>query len=163
MLGLEPDFHAKIDVHVHFPEFIRKDGPSAGVTMATSLASALMKVPVRRDVAMTGEITLRGRVMEIGGLKEKLLAAHRAGIRTVLVPRDNRKDLREVPRRVLKAMRIVLVSHVDDVLREALALDDAAARFPQLRSLVEYRFGEVLVSNPPAGLEAISGEPAQVH
>ncbi len=147
-LGLEPDFHAKIDVHVHFPEFIRKDGPSAGVTMATSLASALMKIPVRRDVAMTGEITLRGRVLEIGGLKEKLLAAHRAGIRTVLVPRDNRKDLREVPRRVLKAMRIVLVSHVDDVLREALALEDSTVHFPQVRTLVEYRFGEVVITNP---------------
>jgi ATP-dependent Lon protease len=161
-LGLEPDFHAKIDVHVHFPEFIRKDGPSAGVTMATSLASALMKVPVRRDVAMTGEITLRGRVLEIGGLKEKLLAAHRAGIRTVVVPRDNRKDLREVPRRVLKAMRIVLVSHVDDVLREALALDDGDVRFPQTRSIVEYRFGEVVVSNPPA-VAAVEGGAAAVH
>jgi ATP-dependent Lon protease len=161
-LGLEPDFHAKIDVHVHFPEFIRKDGPSAGVTMATSLASALMKVPVRRDVAMTGEITLRGRVLEIGGLKEKLLAAHRAGIRTVVVPRDNRKDLREVPRRVLKAMRIVLVSHVDDVLREALALEDGDMRFPQTRSIVEYRFGEVVVSNPPVVAEAEGGA-AAVH
>ena len=130
--------------------------------MATSLASALMKVPVRRDVAMTGEITLRGRVLEIGGLKEKLLAAHRAGIRTVVVPRDNRKDLREVPRRVLKAMRIVLVSHVDDVLREALALDDGDVRFPQTRSIVEYRFGEVVVSNPPA-VAAVEGGAAAVH
>ncbi len=159
-LGLEPDFHAKVDVHVHFPEFIRKDGPSAGVTMATSLASALMRIPVRRDLAMTGEITLRGRVLEIGGLKEKLLAAHRAGIRTVLVPRDNRKDLREVPRRVLKAMRIVLVSHVDDVLREALAAEDAAVRFPQTRPLVEYRFGEVIMTEPPIHAAAEVTEPA---
>ena len=124
MLGLEPDFYQKVDVHVHFPEFIRKDGPSAGVTMATSLASALIKVPVRRDLAMTGEITLRGRVMPIGGLKEKLLAAHRAGITTVVIPKENRKDLREVPRRVLKAMRIVLVEHMDDVLREALCVPE---------------------------------------
>ncbi len=121
-LGLEPDFYQKVDVHVHFPEFVRKDGPSAGVTMATSLASALIKVPVKRDLAMTGEITLRGRVMPIGGLKEKLLAAHRSGITTVIVPKENRKDLREVPRRVLKATRIVLVDHMDDVLREALCL-----------------------------------------
>ena len=121
-LGLEPDFYQKVDVHVHFPEFVRKDGPSAGVTMATSLASALIKVPVKRDLAMTGEITLRGRVMPIGGLKEKLLAAHRSGITTVIVPKENRKDLREVPRRVLKATRIVLVEHMDEVLREALCL-----------------------------------------
>jgi ATP-dependent Lon protease len=92
----------KLDVHVHFPEFVPKDGPSAGVTMATSIASALMKIPVRRTVAMTGEITLRGRVMPIGGLKEKMLAAHRAGITTILVPKENRKDLREIPKRVLQ-------------------------------------------------------------
>ena len=116
-------------MHVHFPEFVRKDGPSAGVTMATALASALMKVPVRRDLAMTGEITLRGRVMPIGGLKEKLLAAHRGGITTVIVPKENRKDLREVPRRVLKALRVVLVEHMDDVLREALVLPDPDAVF----------------------------------
>src|SRR4029078_2945192 len=102
ILGLEPDFYQKVDVHVHFPEFMRKDGPSAGVTMATSLASALIKMPVKRDLAMTGELTLRGRVMAIGGLKEKLLAAHRAGITTVVIPRENRKDLREVTRLATK-------------------------------------------------------------
>jgi ATP-dependent Lon protease len=112
---------------------------------------------------MTGEITLRGRVLEIGGLKEKLLAAHRAGIRTVLVPRDNRKDLREVPRRVLKAMRIVLVSHVDDVLREALALEDSTVRFPQVRPVVEYRFGEVVVTDPIAAATVEGSEPLAVH
>jgi ATP-dependent Lon protease len=145
VLGLEPDFYAKVDVHVHFPEFVRKDGPSAGVTMATSLASALAKVPVKRDLAMTGELTLRGRVMAIGGLKEKLLASHRAGITTVVIPRDNRKDLREVPRRVLKATRIVLVEHMDEVLREALSLPDPDAVFGPPRESWEYIDGELVV------------------
>ncbi|MEO6418596.1 MAG: endopeptidase La, partial [Polyangiaceae bacterium] len=145
ILGLDPDFYQKVDVHVHFPEFIRKDGPSAGVTMATSLASALIKVPVKRDLAMTGEITLRGRVMPIGGLKEKLLAAHRSGITTVVVPKENRKDLREVPRRVLKAIRVVLVEHMDEVLREALVLPDPEAVFGPARETMEYRDGELVV------------------
>jgi ATP-dependent Lon protease len=145
ILGLEPEFYAKVDVHVHFPEFIRKDGPSAGVTMATSLASALIKIPVKRDLAMTGELTLRGRVMAIGGLKEKLLAAHRAGITTVVVPRENRKDLREVPRRVLKATRVVLVEHMDEVLREALCLPDPDAVFGPPRESWEYIDGELVV------------------
>ena len=148
MLGLETEFYQKVDVHVHFPEFIRKDGPSAGVTMATSLASALTKVPVRRDLAMTGEITLRGRVMPIGGLKEKLLAAHRSGITTVVVPRENRKDLREVPRRVLKATRIVLVEHMDDVLREALCYPDPDAIFGPRKDIMEYRDGELWTGDP---------------
>ncbi|MGB0678088.1 MAG: S16 family serine protease, partial [Polyangiales bacterium] len=123
VLGLPEDFYQQVDVHVHFPEFVPKDGPSAGITMATSIASALIKAPVRRDVAMTGEITLRGRVLPIGGLKEKLLAAHRASVRTVLVPRDNEKDLNEVPKRVLRALRIILVEHMDQVLRAALNAD----------------------------------------
>ena len=122
--GLDQKFSENIDIHVHFPECaIPKDGPCAGVTMATALVSALIKVPVRRDVAMTGEITLRGRVLPIGGLKEKLLAAHRAGIKTVLIPQENRKDLRDIPKRVRDQLRIVLVEHVDDVLREALLLE----------------------------------------
>ncbi len=146
ILGLEPEFYQKVDVHVHFPEFIRKDGPSAGVTMATSLASALMKIPVKRDLAMTGEVTLRGRVLPIGGVKEKLLAAHRAGISTLVLPRENRKDLREVPRRVLKATRIVLVEHMDEVLREALCLPDADAVFGPPKERWEYRDGEFVVT-----------------
>jgi ATP-dependent Lon protease len=146
-LGLEEEFYQKVDVHVHFPEFIRKDGPSAGVTMATSLSSALIKVAVKRNLAMTGELTLRGRVMPIGGLKEKLLAAHRSGITTVIVPKENRKDLREVPRRVLKATRIVLVDHMDEVLREALCLADPDALFGPARPTMEYRDGELYV--PP--------------
>jgi ATP-dependent Lon protease len=142
-LRLEADFYQKVDVHVHFPEFFPKDGPSAGVTMATTVASALTRIPVRSNVAMTGEITLRGRVMPIGGLKEKLLAAHRNGIDTVLIPKDNRKDLREVPRRVLKGLRLVLVEHMDDVLREALALDDPEEMLGPRADLVEYRQGEL--------------------
>ena len=157
-LGLEPEFYQKVDVHVHFPEFIRKDGPSAGVTMATSLASALIKIPVRRDLAMTGELTLRGRVMPIGGLKEKLLAAHRSGISTVIVPRENRKDLREVPRRVLKATRIVLVEHMDEVLREALCLPDPSQLFGPPRETMEYRDGELVVG--PAIVPPAASDPA---
>ncbi len=142
VFGLEPDFYSKIDVHIHFPEgAIPKDGPSAGITIATSLVSALIKQPVRKDVAMTGEITLRGRVLAIGGLKEKLLAAHRGEIRTVIVPRENRKDIREVPRRVLKHMRIVLVEHMDDVLREALCVADADSLVGKRTRPMEYREG----------------------
>jgi ATP-dependent Lon protease len=146
LLGLPKDFFQNSDFHIHFPEFIPKDGPSAGVTIATSIASALMRIPVRRNVAMTGEITLRGRVMPIGGLKEKMLAAHRAGIDTVLIPKDNRKDLREIPRRVLSATRIVLIEHADEVLREALCLSDPDAIFGKRIPPLEYVDGR-LVSN----------------
>jgi ATP-dependent Lon protease len=150
-LGLEKDFYQKVDVHVHFPDFVRKDGPSAGVTMVTAIVSALMKVPVRHDLAMTGEITLRGRVMPIGGLKEKLLAAHRGGIRTVVLPKENRKDLRDVPRRVLKALRLCLVEHVDDVLREALVLPDTDAVFgPRSEGVLIYVDGEPVVAGAPS-------------
>ena len=118
--------------------------------MATSIASALTRVPVRNEVAMTGEITLRGRVMPIGGLKEKILAAHRNGITTVLVPKENRKDLREIPRRVLKALRVVLVEHMDDVLREAMAFPDPDTMFGLRRPLIEYRNGELIEEDGPA-------------
>jgi ATP-dependent Lon protease len=124
-LGLDKDFYQKIDIHLHIPEgAIPKDGPSAGVTIATSLVSALTGTLVRHDLAMTGEITLRGRVLPIGGLKEKILAAHRAGIKKVLFPEENVKDLQEVPTEVLKAIQVESVSHVDEILRKALILDD---------------------------------------
>jgi ATP-dependent Lon protease len=122
--GIDRRFAETCDIHIHLPEgAIPKDGPSAGVTMATALVSALSKIPVRRDVAMTGEITLRGRVLPIGGLKEKTLAAHRAGMKTVLIPRENRKDLREIPKKIRDQLRIIPVEYVDDVLREALLLE----------------------------------------
>jgi ATP-dependent Lon protease len=124
-LGLGREFYSKVDIHVHLPEgAIPKDGPSAGITMATAIASALLKIPVRKDVAMTGEITLRGNVLPIGGLKEKLLAAHRGKIKSVLIPKENEKDLKEIPAKILRELAIVLVGHMDDVLKHALVLDD---------------------------------------
>jgi ATP-dependent Lon protease len=120
--GIVKDFNRRLDVHVHIPEgAIPKDGPSAGITLATALISALARVPVRRDVAMTGEITLRGKVLPIGGVKEKVLAAHRAGIKSILLPRDNEKDLADIPKNVLDAMNLYLVSSMDEVLKHALA------------------------------------------
>lgn len=133
-LGLRSDFHTRVDIHVHFPEAaLPKDGPSAGVTMATSLVSALCGIPVRRDVAMTGEITLRGRVLAVGGLKEKLLAAHRAGIKKALIPAPNRNDLEEIPQSVREAMEIIPVETIDEVLGHALALADPALFLQRLR------------------------------
>ncbi len=121
LLGIDPETFEKTDVHVHVPEgAIPKDGPSAGITVATALVSAFTGVPVRADVAMTGEITLRGRVLPVGGIKEKLLAAYRAGIRTVLLPEENEKDLEEIPEDVREEMDFVLVNHMDAVLERTL-------------------------------------------
>jgi ATP-dependent Lon protease len=138
--GLAVDFYRLVDVHVHFPEgAIPKDGPSAGITMATSLVSALLRVPVRSDVAMTGEITLRGRVLPVGGVKEKILAAHRAGVTTVLIPHENEKDLNDIPKRVLSALTIELVSHMDQVLRLALMIDEPEAFLAQPSEALDWR------------------------
>jgi ATP-dependent Lon protease len=126
--GIPREFNRKVDVHIHVPEgAIPKDGPSAGITMCTALVSALTRVPVRRDVAMTGEITLRGKVLPIGGVKEKLLAAHRIGVAVAILPRENEKDLADVPKNVLEGLQVQLVDHVDEVLKIALIPPDAPA------------------------------------
>ena len=135
-LGLAPDFYQQLDVHVHVPELWGVDGPSAGITIATAVVSAVTGIPVRRTIAMTGEITLRGQVRPIGGLKEKLLAAHRAGIRTVLIPADNEPHLQDVPSRVLEDLRIQPVHHMDEVLVAALAVDNPDDLF-DLRKAVQ--------------------------
>ena len=135
--GIPKDFYRRLDLHIHVPEgAIPKDGPSAGITMATSLVSALTQIPVRCDVAMTGEITLRGKVLPIGGVKEKLLAAHRAGIRTLILPKDNQKDLADIPANIKDEFTIHFVENMDEVLKVALThkptplVEDAAGAVP---------------------------------
>lgn len=132
-LGLSPEFYQKLDIHIHVPEgAIPKDGPSAGITMATSMISSLMQLPIRNDLAMTGEITLRGRVLPIGGLTEKLLAAKRGNIKTVLIPKENERELSEVPARIVKSLEIVLVENVDEVFEKALVLPKGDKLFKNL-------------------------------
>jgi ATP-dependent Lon protease len=144
-LGLDENFHKNLDIHIHYPEgAVPKDGPSAGITAATCLVSALTKVPVRSDVAMTGEITLRGRVLPIGGFKEKILAAHRGRVKTVIMPMENRKDIHEIPSRVLKSMRLVLVEHMDQVINEALANKDITRQFSDSAATMIYQEGQLV-------------------
>ena len=129
-LAIDEKFYRKYDIHIHIPEgAIPKDGPSAGISMCTSLVSALSKCAVHRDMAMTGEITLRGRVLPIGGLKEKIIAAHRGGIKKVLIPKENAKDLKDVPKSISNQVEIALVEHMDEVLSHALILDDGTSIF----------------------------------
>lgn len=130
MLKLPDNFYEKVDIHIHVPEgAIPKDGPSAGITLATAIVSALTRKPVNRSIAMTGEITLRGRVLPIGGLKEKILAAHRGGVSKVLIPLENKKDIEEIPAKILKKVELVLVEHMDQVLQEALILEEGEELF----------------------------------
>ncbi|MDP2682767.1 MAG: endopeptidase La [Deltaproteobacteria bacterium] len=150
VLGIEKDLYQKVDIHIHVPEgAIPKDGPSAGIAMATAIASALMKVPVKKDIAMTGEITLRGKVLPIGGLKEKILAAHRGLIPKVLVPKENEKDIKDIPSSVLKKVEIIFVGHMDDVLKAALVLERPDEIFKKAQEKDIYQ------------KEGISGTPAQ--
>jgi len=129
--GLPRDFYRNLDIHLHIPEgAIPKDGPSAGITMATTIASALTKIPVRGDVAMTGEITLRGKVLGIGGLKEKLMAAHRHGITEAIMPRDNEKDLPDIPEPIRNTMKLHFVEWMDEVLKIALEREIIALPMP---------------------------------
>jgi ATP-dependent Lon protease len=129
-LLIDEKFHRKLDIHIHIPEgAIPKDGPSAGIAMCTSLVSALTKRPVYRDVAMTGEITLRGRVLPIGGLKEKLIAAHRGGVKRVIIPKENQKDLKDVPKSIMGQMDIIFAEHMDEVLTHALILREGESLF----------------------------------
>jgi ATP-dependent Lon protease len=120
-LGIDTEFYKNVDIHIHVPEgAIPKDGPSAGISMCTSIVSALTRRPVSRSIAMTGEITLRGRILPIGGLKEKILAAHRGEIRKVLIPKENEKDLKDIPNMISKEIEIMAVEEMDEVLAESL-------------------------------------------
>jgi ATP-dependent Lon protease len=158
LLGLETDFYQKNDVHVHVPEGATpKDGPSAGIGMATALISALTKIPVRADVAMTGEITLRGEVLPIGGLKEKLLAAHRGGITTVLIPSENEKDLAEIPENIKDKLAIHPVKWIDEVL------DVALERSPLAKDLTERDADGAPATAPAAGGRRTKVKPVPAH
>lgn len=132
LFGFDKEFYANIDIHIHLPEGATpKDGPSAGIALTTSIVSAITKIPVRRTVAMTGEVSLRGRVLAIGGLKEKILAAHRGGIKTIICPKENEKDLKDIPKEVLKDLKVILVDHVDQVLINALDIKNHKELFKQ--------------------------------
>ncbi|TPG18676.1 endopeptidase La [Sphingomonas koreensis] len=148
--GIKPSLFARKDVHIHLPEgAVPKDGPSAGIGIVTSIVSTLTGVPVRRDIAMTGEVTLRGRVLPIGGLKEKLLAALRGGIKTVLIPAENEKDLVEIPANIREGLEIIPVSHVDEVLRLALT---------EPLTAIDWTDADELAALPPPGVPTVGGE-----
>ncbi|NLV32072.1 MAG: endopeptidase La [Acidobacteria bacterium] len=141
--GIGREFHRRMDLHIHVPEgAIPKDGPSAGITLATTIVSALTRIPVRRDVAMTGEITLRGKVLPIGGVKEKLLAAHRAGIKNVLLPKENEKDLEDLPPEILEALEVHLVETMDEVLEMALERKPVPSQVTPISDIGGMRPGE---------------------
>ncbi len=150
-LGLDPEFYQKLDIHIHVPEgAIPKDGPSAGITIVTSIVSALLKIPVNHLIAMTGEITLRGRVLPIGGLTEKLLAAKRGNITHVLIPKENERDLTEVPQRIRGSLKVELVDHVDEVLQYALIVRDGESLFKDVSLDSVYKDFRVSSHNTPA-------------
>ncbi len=152
--GIKPSLFQRKDVHVHLPEgAVPKDGPSAGIGLVTAIVSTMTGVPVRRDIAMTGEVTLRGRVLPIGGLKEKLLAALRGGIKTVLIPTENEKDLAEIPANIREGLEIIPVAHVDEVLRLALTEPLVA---------IDWSDADELAAQPPTPVPGI-GESAQRH
>jgi len=148
---LIPILFEKNDIHVHVPEGATpKDGPSAGIAMFTAIVSAFSGVPIKNNIAMTGEITLRGRVLPIGGLKEKILAAHRGGVNTVLIPQENEKDLADIPKEVLKDIDVISVSHMDDVIPHAIVSDESVLKDV---SLVDMPLGvEVSEAEKPLNL-----------
>jgi ATP-dependent Lon protease len=149
--GIKPTIYSRKDIHIHLPEgAVPKDGPSAGVGMVTSIVSTLTGIPVRADVAMTGEVTLRGRVLAIGGLKEKLLAALRGGIKTVLIPEDNVKDLAEIPANVKEGLEIIAVAHVDEVLARALTQPLEAIEWTEADDLASMSAAPVHPAPPPS-------------
>jgi ATP-dependent Lon protease len=157
VLGLEEEFHQKYDIHIHVPEGATpKDGPSAGIGMCTSIVSALTRIPVRADVAMTGEITLRGEVLPIGGLKEKLLAAHRGGITRVVIPAENERNLVDIPRNIKQNLEIIPVRWIDEVLELALV------ESPRPRSHDEEE-AEAAVNSKPEGGEGDDAKDLMHH
>jgi ATP-dependent Lon protease len=150
-LGIASDFHEKKDLHIHVPEGATpKDGPSAGIGMCTALVSSLTGIPVRSDVAMTGEITLRGQVLPIGGLKEKLLAAHRGGIKTVIIPDENRRDLKEIPDNIKADLEIRPVKWIDEVLSIALTREPEPLTEEQKKAIANE------AAQKESGTEAVS-------